>query len=122
MFTDNEEMKHITDDSNINMPWIKLSKNNKIKLVRDYARQYSDNVENNNKLEDYLVNSIMKNRINKAKDVDYDIANGIIKSIPNLYFNEKNKNYSFKNTDFRKNILRNLTPKNKTSVTGSGDK
>jgi broad specificity polyphosphatase/5'/3'-nucleotidase SurE len=122
MFTDNEEMKHIIDDSNINIPWIKLSKNNKIKLVREYARQYSDNVENNNKLEDYLVNSIMKNRINKAKDVDYDIANGVIKNIPNLYFNDKNKNYSFKNTDFRKNILRNLTPKNKPSANGSGDK
>ena len=122
MFTDNEEMKHIIDDSNINIPWIKLSKNNKIKLVREYARQYSDNVENNNKLEDYLVNSIMKNRINKAKDVDYDVANGVIKNIPNLYFNEKNKNYSFKNTDFRKNILRNLTPKNKPSANGSGDK
>jgi broad specificity polyphosphatase/5'/3'-nucleotidase SurE len=122
MFTDNEEMKHIIDDSNINIPWIKLSKNNKIKLVREYARQYSDNVENNNKLEDYLVNSIMKNRINKAKDVDYDIANGVIKNIPNLYFNDKNKNYSFKNTDFRKNILRNLTPKNKPSGNGSGDK
>jgi len=122
MFTDNEEMKHIIDDSNINIPWIKLSKNNKIKLVREYARQYSDNVENNNKLEDYLVNSIMKNRINKAKDVDYDIANGVIRNIPNLYFNDKNKNYSFKNTDFRKNILRNLTPKNKPSANGSGDK
>jgi broad specificity polyphosphatase/5'/3'-nucleotidase SurE len=122
MFTDNEEMKHIIDDSNINIPWIKLSKNNKIKLVREYARQYSNNVENNNKLEDYLVNSIMKNRINKAKDVDYDIANGVIKNIPNLYFNDKNKNYSFKNTDFRKNILRNLTPKNKPSANGSGDK
>ena len=114
MFTDNERIqKMMVDDNSVNKPWIKLSKNVKIKLVREYARKYSDNTENNAKLEEYLVNSIMKNRIAKAKDVEYDVTSGVIKNIPNLYFNDKSKNYSLKNNEFRKTILKNFTPKNK---------
>jgi hypothetical protein len=113
MFTDNERIqKMMVDDNNVNKPWIKLSKNIKIKLVREYARNYSINSENNTKLEDYLVNSIMKNRINKAKDIEYNVEEGVIKNIPNLYFNDKSRNYSLKNNEFRKTILKNLTPKN----------
>jgi len=114
MFTDNERIqKMMDDDNNVNKPWIKLSKNIKIKIVREYSHTYSDNPESNSKLEEYLVNSIMKNRINKAKDVEYDVESGSIKNIPNLYFNDKSKNYSFKNIDFRKPMMKNFTPKNK---------
>mgnify|MGYP006100852335 CR=1 FL=1 len=110
MFTDNERIqKMMNDDNNVNKPWIKLSKNLKIKLVREYAKK---NEENSSRLEEYLVNSIMKNRINKAKDVEYDISVGTIVNIPNLYFNDKSKNYSLKNNEFRKTILKNFTPKN----------
>ena len=85
------------------------SKNLKIKLVREYAKNMGENCL---KMEDYLVNSIMKNKINKAKDVEYDIALGVITNIPNLYFNDRSKNYSLKNNDFRKTILKNFSPKN----------
>ena len=110
MFTDNERIqKMMDDDNNVNKPWIKLSKNLKIKLVREYAKNMGENCL---KMEDYLVNSIMKNKINKAKDVEYDIALGVITNIPNLYFNDRSKNYSLKNNDFRKTILKNFSPKN----------
>lgn len=113
MFTDNERIQQMMiDDNNANRPWIKLSKNVKIRLIREYSRKYSDNIEENSKLEEYLVSSIMKNRINKAKDVEYDVTNGSIKNIPNLYFNDKSKNYSLKNNDFRKPAMKNFTPKN----------
>ena len=47
-------------------------------------------------LKTYLLECLERKKLQKKKDVIYDMENNKIKDIPNLYFNEKKKKYSLK--------------------------
>jgi len=98
---------------NYNLPWNKLAKNVKIKLLKEYAVDYCKKNDNTNcsNLQEYLTNCIVQNRLVKTKDVCYDQESKKIVNIPQLYYNTANHNFSLKNTEKKSSVLRGLTPK-----------
>lgn len=103
---------------NIQKPWNKLGKAIKLKRIADFVIDYSS--ENNlspiqsKTLTQYLLKCLERKKLNRQKDVVYDIKLQKIKTIPNLSFH-KNK-FTLKRKDKKSSL--NLTPhshkKNKT--------
>ena len=103
---------------NIQKPWNKLGKAIKLKRIAEYVIDYSS--EHNlssiqsKTLNNYLLKCLERKKLNRQKDVVYDIKLQKIKTIPNLSFH-KNK-FTLKRKDKKSSL--NLTPhshkKNKT--------
>ena len=93
--------------------WNKLSSNSKMKKLKIFAEEYSvkNNLSKINKqlLINYLTTSLDRKKLQKVKDVDYDIDTGLIKNIPNLIFT-KNK-FTKKKKTKENSILKSLAPK-----------
>ena len=53
-----------------------------------------------------------RKKLQRIKDVVYDIETGTIKNIPGLTFNEKNRKFVLRKIDKKGSTLRNLAPKN----------
>ena len=100
-------------------PWSKLSKASKLKKINEYAIAYC----NDKKLQDvqykelkkYLEQCLNRKKIQRQKDVVYDIETNKIKSIPGLHFNKNTNKFTLKIKDKKTNTLKSLPPKkNKT--------
>jgi len=98
---------------NDNKTWSKLSKANKLKKLIKFSLKY---VENNKMtegelkvLQTYFVEELGKKRLQKIKDVIYDIVKGEIKSIPKLIFLKEKKRFTIKR-DKKTNTLSSLPP------------
>jgi len=94
--------------------WGKLSKANKLKKLIKYSKVYG---EKNNltedlikKLQGYFVEELGKKKLQKVKDVIYDIEKGEIKNIPKLVFLKERKKFTIKR-DKKTSTLRCLAPK-----------
>ena len=94
--------------------WGKLSKANKLKKLIKYSKVYG---EKNNlseelikKLQGYFVEELGKKKLQKVKDVIYDIEKGEIKNIPKLVFLRERKKFTIKR-DKKTSTLRCLAPK-----------
>ena len=61
------------------------------------------------KLYQYLVYSLDRNRLQKIKEVTYDKDTGIIESIPSLVFNSKTSKFTLKRNDKRNSTLLSLS-------------
>jgi len=99
--------------------WIKLDKTERIQRLQDYAHVYSKENKMNSKEEKalrlFFKSCLDKNKLNKAKDVNYNKAERIIISIPALHFNTVTKNYTLKIMDSKRvSTLKSLTPKKKS--------
>ena len=108
-------------ENNIMKPWNKLGKGTKLKKVYEYVDSYlkdkPDKKEYEVALKTYLLECLERKKLQKKKDVIYDMEHNKIKDIPNLYFNEKKKKYSLKRTDKKSSTLKSLpTRKNKSGV------
>lgn len=106
-------------ENNIMKPWNKLGKGTKLKKVYEYVDNYlKDNPEKKGyeiALKTYLLECLDRKKLQKKKDVIYDMEKNKIKDIPNLYFNEKKKKYSLKRSDKKSSTLKSLpTRKNKS--------
>ena len=55
-----------------------------------------------------------RKKLQRIKDVIYEINTGEIKDIPGLTFNEKNRKFILRKIDKNGSTLRNLAPKNST--------
>ena len=105
--------------------WIKLDKTERIQRLQDYAEVYSKENKMNSKEEKalrlFFKLCLDKNKLNKAKDVNYNKAERRIISIPALHFNTVTKNYTLKIMDSKRvSTLKSLTPKKK-SLTNKED-
>ena len=58
-------------------------------------------------------------KFSKIKDITYIKEDGIIKDIPGLTYNKKNKIFTIKNQDNRLTTSKNLAPKTKKSKVGN---
>ena len=95
--------------------WNKLSIGSKHIKIKDYADKYSkeNNLSDINKqiLLNYLLKALDRKKLQKVKDIDYDVDKGVIKNIPNLTFNRNLNKFTIKKKNNNSSILKNLAPK-----------
>lgn len=108
-FLDNERI------ANQKKPWSKLSSAIKLKLIKKYIDTYS--IENNllkdNKIKlfNYLKKLLERKKLQRVKDVVYDMEKHEIINIPGLIYNKINSKFTIKRTDKSGGSLKNLAPK-----------
>jgi hypothetical protein len=102
-------------NSNMNDSWSNLDKTSKIKKLTCFAEIYK--VENSltdieyELLIKFLKEALDHKKIQRVKDVVYDKATGVIKSIPCLNYNKSTNHFTLKNIDKRISTLKSLPPK-----------
>lgn len=98
--------------------WSKLDKTMKFGKFIDYVDIYSKkhNLTAPEKvvLTQFLKECVDRKKLNKNKDVIYDIEKGTIESIPGLVYT--NKRYSLKNNDKKSSASKGLGPKKNTTL------
>lgn len=108
-FLDNERI------SNLKKPWSKLSSSVKIKLIQNYIEMYAKEnslkTEQKNKLFIYLRKQLERKKLQRVKDVVYDIEKNTIVNIPGLIYNKLNNKFTIKKPDKNSSSLKNLAPK-----------
>ena len=101
-------------ESNEKKPWSKLSSASKLKKIETYINTYSKeeqlSKEQRNKLFVYLRKLLERKKLQRIKDVVYDVENGLIKNIPGLIFNKVNSKFTIKKNE-KGSSLKNLAPK-----------
>jgi len=104
--------------------WNKIDKTERIIKLKSFAAKYGkehgyNNSEINN-LKHFLISSLEKNKLQKAKDVIYDKEKKELISIPSLFFNPSSKNFTLKITDNKRvSTLKSLTPKRNSALSAS---
>ena len=100
---------------NVNEPWCKLNKVEKIKKFNIFAENYKE--KNNLSDEEYqllivfLKDVVDRKKLSRVKDVVCDKITGNIKDIPSLAYIKNNKHFTLKNIDKRVSTLKSLPPK-----------
>lgn len=117
---------HITNflnqekEFNKTLPWSKLGSGTKLKKINEYIDVFS-NKNNYSKIQKknlqiYLKKSMDRKKLQRAKDVNYDISTGKIINIPGLIFNKTNNKFTLKNLDKKGSTLKNLAPKRRKKI------
>ena len=81
---------------NINKKWNKLEKSSKLKALYNFANNYDTNLEIKIELKKYLQKCLERKKFKRMRDVEYNVIEGKIKSIPGLLFNKKTKKFIIK--------------------------
>tara|TARA_B100001093_G_scaffold286537_1_gene273711 strand:+ start:11754 stop:12284 length:531 start_codon:yes stop_codon:yes gene_type:complete len=96
--------------------WSKLSimtKKKKLKLFTEiFSEKNKLSSSDKDKLYKYLIKSLEQKKLQKIKDVTYDISKGEIINIPILLYNNNTNKYYLKN-EKRISSLKSLAPKSK---------
>lgn len=104
--------------NNQNKPWSKLGKNQRIQKLTDYiqkiTKKHNFSVDEINKLREYLIKCVDRKKLQRVKDVVYDVKTGKIKTIPNLIFDKTKRKFTLRKNEKHKSSLRSLAPKNKS--------
>jgi hypothetical protein len=104
--------------NNQNKPWSKLGKNQKIQKLTEYikkiTKKHNFTNEEHEILHEYLIKCIDRKKLQRVKDVSYDVKTGKIKSIPSLIFDKTKRKFTLKKTDKHKSSLRSLAVRSKT--------
>ena len=99
-------------------PWSKLEKSTKLKKIYNYIENLYDKFKmtelEKKELKKYMRTCLERKKLQRIKDVIYEINTGEIKDIPGLTFNEKNRKFILRKIDKKGSTLRNLAPKNST--------
>jgi hypothetical protein len=92
--------------------WSNLNKTIKLRKIIEYIALFK--IENKltdeeeEKLNEFLKQSLENKKLERVKDVIYDKSTGTIKKIPGLIYNKNNKHFSLKNMDKRTSTLKSL--------------
>jgi len=105
---------------NKNEAWNKLDKTIKIQKLHAFAEKYGKEnalpVKDIKLLKTFFIDCLEKNKLQKTKDVIYDKEKREIISVPALFFNTTNHNFTLKSTDAKRvSTLKSLTPKRVTA-------
>jgi hypothetical protein len=105
---------------NKNEAWNKLDKTIKIQKLHAFAEKYGKEntlpVKDIKLLKTFFIDCLEKNKLQKTKDVNYDKEKREIISVPALFFNNTNHNFTLKSTDAKRvSTLKSLTPKRVTA-------
>jgi len=111
-----EKFLEIEKQQNKMEGWLKLDKPTKLIKLHEFAETYGKDNELSHKFISALiklfVHNLDNNKLNRSKDVIYNKTDGIISSIPALYFNTTSNCFSLKYTDNKRvSTLKSLTPK-----------
>jgi|TARA_B100001287_G_C22677574_1_gene528494 hypothetical protein len=106
-------------EANKTKPWSKLSKASKLKKISEYVVEYSKQKnltkKQTDELQGYLTQCLNRKKLQRQKDVTYDISTNKIKSINGLHFNKNTNKFTLKIKDKKTSTLKSLPPKkNKT--------
>ncbi len=94
-------------------PWSKLEKGTKRKKLGIFADMY--NTKNKEALKLYLYHCLERKKLQRTKDVNYDITTGKIIQIPGLAFNKTTNKYTLRKVDKKGSSLKSLAPKRSKS-------
>ena len=100
---------------NKSKPWSKIGKSIKSKKIKLFIKSFS--IENELKpgqiikLTSYLMISLEKKKLQRTKDVIYNVSTGKITKIPGLIFNKVKNKFSLKRIDKKRSTLKGLAPK-----------
>lgn len=107
--------KILETESNLNKqePWNKLDKTIKIQKINIFVndvlqKKFSLKDDEMCDIKSFLINSLDRVKLQRAKDVEYVKETGIIKSIPNLMFNQKTRKFTLKRCEKRQSTLKSL--------------
>jgi len=106
-------------EANKKKPWSKLSKASKLKKISEYVIQYTEEnkltEEQSVELKKYLTQCLNRKKLQRMKDVVYDITTNKIKSINGLTYNKVKNKFTLKVKEKKTSTLKSLAPKkNKT--------
>lgn len=96
-------------------PWGKLGKASKLKRIYEYAddlvkkNKYSEAQQK--QLKSYLLSCLDRKKLQRQKDVVYDMKTNKIKSIPGLLYNKPKNKFTLKRQDKKTSTLKCLAPK-----------
>jgi hypothetical protein len=113
-FLENEKNTNSTE------PWNKLDKTAKIKKLTIFAENYklkhllSD--QEYDKLISFLKDCMDRKKLQRVKDVSYDLETGEVKDIPALAYSKINTHFTLKNVDKRVSTLKGLAPKKRQTA------
>lgn len=97
--------------------WSKLSKLTKKNKILDYWREYSNKHElpetEKQELKVFLLKSLDRKKLQRVKDVIYDVETQMIINIPTLTINKQTNKYTLKNLDKKISTLKSLAPRKK---------
>lgn len=85
-------------------PWNKLSKNEKKKALKQFAKE-----QDNKQLANFLLRCLDRHKLTKNTEVIYDIETGKITKIPNLTYYSSKKMFSLRNKEKKDSTLKNLS-------------
>lgn len=107
--------------SNKEKPWSKLSKASKLIKINEYAEIYSKdknlNDEQVKELLIYLKRCLDRKKLQRQKDVTYDMGTNKIKNINGLFYNKTSNKFTLKIKDKKTNTLKCLAPHKKRRKT-----
>lgn len=86
--------------------WSKLNRTVKHKKIVEFVDNYtilnSLNEEEHDRLLELLKQNIIKGKLTRNKEVNYDKTKGVIKDMPGLVFNKSTRHFTLKNLDAQK--------------------
>ncbi len=89
--------------NNKNKPWSKLGRSTKLKKLDIFAARFANENEltdiDRKKLLVYLNESLVRKKLQRVKDVNYDLKTGSIKAIPGLKFNKDKNKFTLRKVD-----------------------
>ena len=108
-------------ESNKSKPWRKLSKAIKLKKLSKYAIHYCK--ENNlpetkvKELKTYLIQCLERKKLQRQKDVVYDLDKNIIKMINGLIYNKNTNKFKLRTKEKKSSSLKYILNKNNKTKT-----
>lgn len=100
---------------NQKQPWCKLGDGIKIRKINEYTNEYSIknklSDEDKKQLKKYLKKCMERKKLQRVKDVQYNVTTQKIISIPGLIYHKEKNKFTLKNTDKKGSTLKSLAPK-----------
>ena len=111
---------------NKSKPLSKLGRSTKLKKLDEFVTQFAIEKEITNiekkQLHSYLNTSLDRKKLQRVKDVNYDVKTGRIKAIPGLTYNKNKHKFTLRRVDKKKSTLKGLAPKRKKDKIDIKDK
>jgi len=111
---------------NKSKPWSKLGRSTKLKKLEVFVTQFAIEKKltdaEKKQLHSYLNTSLDRKKLQRVKDVNYDVKTGRIKAIPGLTYNKNKHKYTLRRVDKKKSTLKGLAPKRKKDKIDIKDK
>ena len=106
---------------NKSKPWSKLGRSTKLNKISQFVNYFATENDLSTKEKDglhtYLNESLSRKKLQRVKDVNYDVKTSRIKAIPGLTFNKIKQKFTLRRVDKKKSTLKGLAPRrNKNKI------